>query len=197
VPDAALTGFGALSVALGLAGYVPYVRDTLAGRTKPHLFSWLIWGGGTAVAFAGQVRGHGGPGAWVSGVTVAGCATIVALAARNGIGYVTVVDWFCAGGVLAAAGCWVGLGLPVVAIIAGRVVDAAGFVPTLLKSWRRPSEETLSIYVLSAVKFGCAALALARVTVLTALFPLVASVQELAVVVVIVVARRRVVGVLV
>lgn len=32
-----------VSVALVIYGYFPYVRDVFLKKTKPHLYSWLVW----------------------------------------------------------------------------------------------------------------------------------------------------------
>jgi len=196
VPDLMLPVFGALSVALGLAGYVPYIRDTLAGRTKPHLFSWLIWAVLTAVGFAGQLRAGAGPGAWAAGVTVAGCCTVVVLAARGGLGYVTRLDWWCLAGAGCALALWPLAG-PLAAVALAEVVSGAGFVPTVVKSLKGPGDETLSVYSLAAVKSGLAAVAVGRWSLLGLLSPVAGGLMEVVMVVVLVSRRRVLVGVLV
>ena len=60
---------GGLAVALGLFGYVFYVRGILQSKVKPHAFSWFVWGLLTAIAFVAQIAEGGGAGAWVTGVT--------------------------------------------------------------------------------------------------------------------------------
>ena len=185
---------GAASVALGVVALVPYLRDTLAGRTKPHLFSWLIWAVLTAVGFAGQMRAGAGPGAWAAGVTVAGCCTVVALAARGGLGYVTRLDWWCLAGGGCALALWPLAG-PLAAVLLAEVVSGVGFVPTVAKSFVRPWDETLSVYVLAAVKFGLAGVAVRRWSALGLLPPVADGLMELLMVVVLVSRRRVLVGV--
>ncbi len=55
-----------LAIILTFVGYVPYVRDTLAGKTTPHVYTWLIWGFVTLIAFGLQVGGGAGAGALVA-----------------------------------------------------------------------------------------------------------------------------------
>jgi hypothetical protein len=38
------TGAGVIAVILTFAGYIPYLRDVFAGKTKPHIYSWFLWG---------------------------------------------------------------------------------------------------------------------------------------------------------
>ncbi len=40
-----------LAVLLTFAGYIPYTKDILKGKTKPHLFSWFLWSFVTAIVF--------------------------------------------------------------------------------------------------------------------------------------------------
>lgn len=48
-----------LAVLLTFVAYVPYVRDTLQGKTTPHVYTWFIWGLVTAIAFGLQLEGGG------------------------------------------------------------------------------------------------------------------------------------------
>src|SRR5438093_346124 len=84
----------AASVA-GLAGYIPYFRDIFWSTTKPHLFSWLVWGIVDAIAFFAQVVKGGGPGTWVIGIAALGCFTIALFAIRRGEKSITTIDWIC------------------------------------------------------------------------------------------------------
>lgn len=33
-----------IAAVLTIIAYIPYFRDIFANKTKPHLFTWLIWG---------------------------------------------------------------------------------------------------------------------------------------------------------
>lgn len=55
-----------IAVILALIGYIPYYRDTLSGKTTPHIYTWFIWGFATAVIFALQITGGAGVGSWVT-----------------------------------------------------------------------------------------------------------------------------------
>jgi len=52
---------GTVAVVMALYSYVPYIKDIFAGKTKPHAFTWLIWGLLTSIAFFGQMADRGGP----------------------------------------------------------------------------------------------------------------------------------------
>ncbi|MES9971296.1 MAG: hypothetical protein ABW092_14785 [Candidatus Thiodiazotropha sp.] len=38
-------------------------------RTKPHVFSWVIWGSTTFIVFLAQLEAGGGVGAWPIGIS--------------------------------------------------------------------------------------------------------------------------------
>ena len=59
-----------IAVLLTFIGYIPYVRDTLSGKTTPHVYTWFIWGLVTAIAYGLQVSGGAGVGSWVTLVVV-------------------------------------------------------------------------------------------------------------------------------
>lgn len=151
---------GGLAVLLGLVGYIPYFRDIFLGTTRPHIFSWLVWGLLTAIAFGVQVRDGAGPGAWVTGFTAAICFVIAVLAIRRGEKEITTSDWIAFVGALIGLGFWQLAQNPLLAVISITAADLLGFAPTFRKAWLRPAEETVSTYFLSGLKFviGIAAL---------------------------------------
>ena len=60
------TFLGIFAIVIGIYSYIPYFRDIVAGRTKPHAFSWFVWALLTGIAFFAQLHGKGGAGAWVT-----------------------------------------------------------------------------------------------------------------------------------
>jgi len=83
---------GFTATAIAFVSYLPYFRDIFANKTKPHAFSWLVWGALTAIGFAGQVAGHAGPGAWVTGFTALICFLIFIAALFKGKKNIVFVD---------------------------------------------------------------------------------------------------------
>ena len=75
---------GVIAVLLTFVGYVPYIRDTIKGKTKPHVYSWFLWGFVTIIAFALQVSGNAGIGSLVTLAAALVSFVIFALGLRNG-----------------------------------------------------------------------------------------------------------------
>jgi uncharacterized protein with PQ loop repeat len=46
---------GMIAIALTLVAFLPYIRSIFRGKTRPHVFSWVIWGSTTFVVFLAQL----------------------------------------------------------------------------------------------------------------------------------------------
>jgi hypothetical protein len=187
-----ILGFAATIIAL--ISYVPYFRDIVARKTKPHAFTWLIWGVLTGIAFVGQLAGHAGPGAWVTGFTAVICLAIAAIAAVGGERNIARLDWIALAGAGLALVVWFLTRGPLLSVILITIIDNVGFVPTLRKSYYRPGEETMSTFVLSGLKWVLGILALDHLSVTTALFPVSIVVASWLFVVMLLVRRKQLVG---
>lgn len=160
-----------VSVALTLIGYSFYFRSIFDGRTKPHAYSWLVWGFLTAIAFAGQISDNAGPGAWVTLVTGLVSFVIFAIAIKQGSNPPTTSDKLSLVGAIAAVGLWFFTSEPLSAIILITIADFLGFVPTIRKSHSKPQEELLIHYAFAGFKFVLAIIALDNYSLVTWLYP--------------------------
>jgi hypothetical protein len=162
---------GIIATLIGLISYLPYITDTVAGRTKPHAFSWLIWAILTAIGFAAQVADKAGPGSWITGITAAACFLIFGLGVKYGERNITRFDWGCLIFSLAAIPIWIATATPVYAVILITIIDTVGFLPTYRKAWHKPSEETLVTWIVSTIKFFISLFALNNYSLVTVLYP--------------------------
>lgn len=182
---------GILAVIIGFIGYVPYFRTIFNGKTKPHAFTWLVWGVLTGIAFVGQVVGDGGAGAWVTGFTAFISFTIFVLALAKGIKDFPLADWLCLVGCAAALGVWAFTNDPLSAIILITVIDALAFAPTFRKSYSKPYSEPMFTYAMSGLKFLVALFALQELSLVTVLYPASLVIANGAFVLLLVVQRKR------
>lgn len=163
--------FGFIATLIALVSYVPYIRDVLKGKTKPHAFSWFVWGLLTAIGFAVQVVEHGGAGAWALGITVPLCLFICLYAFFKGNREFSLFDWLSLAGSLLAIFLWWLTGDPFLAVILISIADVVGFFPTFYKSYYRPQDETSSMYSLSAIKYLFSLVASQSYTLTLAFYP--------------------------
>jgi hypothetical protein len=161
-----------LAVILSLAAYIPYLKDIFKGKTKPHIYSWFIWGIVTAVAYGLQISAGAGVGSWVT-LTVAIVAFIIFfLGMRSGIKDITFFDTIFFILALVAIYLWLVVKQPVESVILVSSIDMLGFIPTVRKSWNKPHSETLFTYKLSTFRHGLSILALQKYSIVTWLYPL-------------------------
>jgi len=164
---------GIIAVALTFIGYIPYLRDVVHGRTKPHIYSWFLWGFVTFIAFGLQVSAGGGIGAFVTLAASLMCITVFILGVtRNGKKDITRLDTVFFLLAFVALGLWLIAKQPVISIILTTAIDLLAFAPTIRKSWNKPGSETLSLYFLSTFRFMLAVFALQSYTFVTMLYPI-------------------------
>ena len=160
------------AIALTFAAFGPYIRAIIRGTTKPHVFSWLIWGTTTFLVFLAQLEAKGGVGAWPIGVS--GVITIfiafLAYAKRADI-TVTKVDWLFFIAALSSLPLWYLTSDPLWAVAILTTVDVLGFGPTVRKVYNSPHSESLLFFALFAARNFIVIGALETHSVTTVLFP--------------------------
>lgn len=152
---------GIIAIILTFIGFVPYVKSILENKTKPHVFSWIIWGIATLTVFAAQVVSDAGAGSWSIGLS--GVVTIgIAILAYNKQGdySITKSDWASLIAALSALPFWYFTANPLFAVIILTTVDLIGYLPTLRKAYFKPSEEQITLFVIMSLRnvFSLAAL---------------------------------------
>lgn len=73
------TLIGISALILTFVGYIPYIRDIINKKTKPHLYSWFLWGFVTFIVFALQVSHQAGIGALVTFAAASMCFIVIIL----------------------------------------------------------------------------------------------------------------------
>lgn len=162
----------ATAIGLTFGMFFPYIRSIHRGKTKPHVFSWVVWGLGTLTVFFAQLAGHGGLGAWPIGVSgvITSYIALLAYLKRADI-LITRTDWVFFGAALSALPFWFFTSDPLWAVVTLTVTDVIGFGPTVRRAYRYPYEESIGFFVLSTVRNLLVIFALEHYSLTTALFP--------------------------
>jgi len=161
---------GYIAIAVGLTGYSFYLRGIFSGRTKPHSFSWLLWGFLTGIVFMAQISKGGGSGAWATGVSSIVCFAIGIIAISKDRKF-SMFDWIFLGTAVIALATWFITKDPTISVILVTIVDSLGYAFTLRKGYSYPQEENITSFTLNSLKFVFSIIALQNYTLITWLYP--------------------------
>ncbi len=163
--------FSTIAIVLTLYSFYPYVRSIQKGETKPHYFSWVIWGLTTTLSSFTELADHGGVGAYsvlISGIL---CFYVAWLAYIQKRDYnIARSDWVVFYVALSSLVVWYLTDNPLWAAIILTVVDAFGFIPTFKKAYYYPWEESLTFYAIITVRNFFSIVAMENYTTTTTLF---------------------------
>lgn len=162
------------SIAIGLTiiAYLPYIRSIIQGKTKPHVFSWIIWGVSTCIVFLAQLADHGGAGAWVIGFSGTISIYVACLAyIERSDSTITRVDWIFFVLAMTSLPLWYVTSDPLWAVVVLTTVDVLGFGPTFRKAYMCPGEEQLMFFVIMVARNLMVVSALENYSLTTVLFP--------------------------
>jgi hypothetical protein len=163
---------GVLSLAIGVAGYVPFLRGLRDGTYVPHGFSWSVFALMTGIAYVAQYQSGAGAGAWVTGFTAFVCVGFAICGfSANARRYIAPIDWLCLAGSLVALSAWFWTSDSFAAVVLITIVDAGAYAPMIRKAYVHPETETMLGGFLSGLKFVPAIMALDVLSVTTVLYP--------------------------
>ncbi|MEM8829220.1 MAG: hypothetical protein AAGE96_07670 [Cyanobacteria bacterium P01_G01_bin.19] len=133
---------GILAGIVGLLGFLPYIITTIQGKNTPNRASWWIWGilgviTGISYYYAGATTTI-----WVP-VCYAVCQIITAiLSLKYGEGGWNLLDKFCLAGAGTSLLLWWIFDSPLVALIFTLLIDLFAAIPTVIKSYSHPEQES-------------------------------------------------------
>lgn len=168
-----------IAIILIFVGYIPYIKDTISGKTRPHIFSYFLWSIIVLVVFFLQIESGGGFGSWVTFSIWAIIFVIFILSFKNGKGDIQKADYIFLVLTIIAIIFWLIIKQPVISIVMLVIIDLLAFGPTIRKSWVDPYSETLSLYVVTAIRHGFTIFALSEINFITILFPLAWAIGNL------------------
>jgi len=160
-----------IAMIIVFTGYIPYFRDSLSGKTKPHVVSWFTWALVSFLAFGVQLLGGGGAGSLINFFIGLICASLFIIGLKNGTKNVTQSDIIALILALVAIAFWLIVKEPLLSIILVAFIDLMSFYPTFRKSWGKPWSETLVTWEMNFVKNAISIYALESLTLVTALYP--------------------------
>lgn len=162
---------GIVTVFMAFMGYAPYLRDTFASKTKPHIISWFLWTAVSFIAFGLQWSKGAGAGAYANFAMGIICLILFVASLKHGTKEVRPIDIFFLIIAILSIFLWLIIHQPVWSIILVVLIDVFSFIPTFIKSWVKPWQETLFTWILNTIRQGFVLLSLGNINIVTALFP--------------------------
>lgn len=163
---------GSLTGLLNLIGYVPYIKDILKRKVKPHRITWGIWTILTTIAAFNQVANGGGYSSlfFISTAMLVGIVFVLSL--RFGVGGASKIDRICLLLALLLLAYWITVQETRISMLLAVIIDAIGVIPTLIKTYKNPGTETYIQWTLAAVAGAFAILAVPRLDWALIIYPL-------------------------
>jgi hypothetical protein len=163
--------FGYLSGIAILVSFVPYIRDVFLNKTKPERMSWLIWGILGFIALFSQFAKGGTFSLIMTGAQAAGDLFVFILAIKWGIGGFLKRDLFALIGAALGLFLWFITKEAAVALFIVIFIDGTGAFLTVIKSYEKPTTETVSSWVLTLIGGFLACLAVGKLNFILLAFP--------------------------
>ena len=143
---------GIIAGVLSVFAYLPYIVDTLKGRTQPQRSSWTIWSILASVSFFAQLSEGATDSLWFAGVQTSGTIIIALLSIRFGTGcFLNRADSLIL--IVAAFGLylWYLTDTAVYALAISIGIGALGGSLTVIKAYRDPDSESILSWAVSFV----------------------------------------------
>ena len=167
IPNVSLA-IAALAGIITFAVHAPYLRDIFSRKVQPHAYTWLIWSITTGIAALSLIHGEGGIAVFGLAIESALCVVIFFLAVFGfGSTNITKTDTIILVVALLAIILWLQLDSPLWSLLLVTAIDAAGYLPTLRKSWSAPRSESVQYWAFLAIANVLSILVLEQYNLLT------------------------------
>jgi hypothetical protein len=183
--------FALIGVIAGTGASLFYIVDVLRGKTRPHLFTWIIWSIAVGTVAAGVWYGGGGFGVLgpIAGFLTTLCVAVLSL--KYGTKNITIHDTIALCTALGAILVWWQLQQPLLAVLMVTVIDLLGYIPTFRKSFHEPWSENVFIWSLWIFSTACYIASLAAYNPLTLAYPLITGIIANVFLILMLATRRR------
>lgn len=137
---------------LAIVGNLPYLRDIIRQRVKPHPYTWLVWSIVSCIVFFGQVAKGAGIGALPTAAAEIFTVIIFFFSLRYGFKNIRKIDTVFL--IIALLGLipWALTKDPTISVIIAVSIDLIAFTPTLRKTWSEPNTETPMLYSMNVLR---------------------------------------------
>ncbi len=161
-----------LGIGLTSLAIIPYLVDTIQGKTKPRLVTWVIWIMTNGIASLAAFYSSQYPTALLLATVVILMSLIVGIGWKKGDKSFSRLDTVCFVGSIVGIIVWKLLDSADVAIMVLVLTEIIGGVPTLMHAWKKPNEETFVTYFVTFLGSLCILLTVGSWTITGFVYPL-------------------------
>lgn len=136
---------------LTVVAYIPYIRDVFKNKTRPHLYTWIIWAITLGTATLALLEGGGKFGSLALIVGTGLALFVCALSLKYGTKNIKMGDSITLFFALLAIIVWWQLNNPLLAVLMISAIDGLGYIPTYRKSYSEPWSETSSFWLMMTI----------------------------------------------
>lgn len=137
---------------IAIGGNVPYIRDAIRKKVRPHPYTWMVWTIVSGITFFGQLAKGAGIGALPAGVAEIFTIGIFLFSLQYGFKYVAKTDKYFLAVALLGLIPWAVNDDPTVSVVIAVSIDLVAFVPTIGKTWRDPATERPELYSANVIR---------------------------------------------
>ncbi len=134
-----------------ILGSIPYMLDTVKGKTKPNVVSWFTWTLLTAIGATAALAAHEPRTAILTYANAVSTGVIILLGLKYGFAKFGWFDGLCQAGAIIGLILWLVFNSPTTAITATVTIDLIASLPTLRHCWLHPQEETWQTFFISGI----------------------------------------------
>lgn len=163
----------------GVLAYMGYFRAIFRGTTKPHLYTWILWGTLAFIAAIISIRNNSGWGILVPCLMAFCNASIALLSLRYWEKILTKKDTTLLICAIITLVIWFLTKNDLLAIILVCTIDMIGFYFTWKKSYLHPFKEDLISYIMWTLELSCSFFAIEYLTLTNWLYPGLLAIVEL------------------
>jgi len=183
--------FGLVASALAVFAFLPYIKDIFNKKTKPHIYSWLVWSIIQSIGVLTMIKGGADYGALGLGLGAFFCIFIFLLCFKYGTKNITKFDTILLIAALITIVVWLTQEDPLISVFLVTLIDLIAFVPTYRKTYLAPRSETLSTYFFDVASNSLAIVAIANYSLTTTLYVSSLVVTNAIMVLILIIRRKK------
>lgn len=172
------TSIGIVSALLFVLGDIPYLSDTLKGKTKPHRVTWGVVALLNAIGFANQFAYGANNSLWLFGAGTLMTFLIFVGSIRYGAGGRSKTDLICLAIALLGVVFWALFRSPLYSILANIIADIAALWPTFIKARIHPETETRVSWLIGTVSVILDAISVGKLSWHLLLLPVASAIIQ-------------------